>query len=349
MDAKKLGKKKRTNQRFYATMQREGLPVCTKLDRLLSIPMFLLSLAFLFTLGSLFHLTDGDLFSPLAQKQLILLGVLYVGINAEVLLHWHAGAKGLKRHLWYLVFPAFRLCPRDHLTGQNLWIPGLSWQQTNKDLEQYLLRVFSAPMIVIALLVLPVVGIEFFYADEIAASVWGWYVINACSGFIWVAFVFEFVVMLSSVEKRFKYCRQNWIDVAVILLPLVSFMGAARLGRLLKLKQLTRTAKIYRIRGLALRAWRAVVALEVIDTLLRRDPETRMEALKNKIKEREMEIQELTKRLNRLESKTRKNKFELKAPQMLSNDQHENENSMFMARIDEIEFCANEAALSATK
>lgn len=326
MDAKKWNQIGVNDQGKYY-LNWNGSQVCTRLDKLLCIPMFMLSMAFLLTLSSLFHLSDGDLSSPMSQKLLALLGVLYLTINAESLLHWRAGAKGLRRHFWYLLFPGFRLCPRDHLDGKHLWIPGLGWRNTNSDLEQYLSRMFSAPMIIIALLVLPVVGVEFVYAETIAANVWGWYVINACSGFIWVAFVFEFAIMFSVVDKRIKYCRQNWIDVAVILLPLVSFMGAARLGRLMKLKQLTRTAKIYRIRGLALRAWRAVVALEVVDTLLRRDPETRMESLRIKIKERELEIEDLNRRLHKLETKDRKNKFELKAPKASSNEcpDHEEE------------------------
>ena len=130
------------------------------------------------------------------------------------------------------------------------------------------------------------------------------FAIDSCSGFIWMAFVFEFVVMFSVVEKRLRYCRQNWIDVAVVLLPLVNFMGAARLGRLVKLKQLSRTAKIYRMRGLVLRTWRAIVALGVIDTLLRRDPEQRMDKLRIQIEEKQEEIEHLHKELARIQAKT---------------------------------------------
>ena len=119
-----------------------------------------------------------------------------------------------------------------------------------------------------------------------------------------MAFVFEFVVMFSVVEKRLRYCKQNWIDLAVVLLPLVNFMGAARLSRLVKLKQLSRTAKIYRMRGLILRSWRAIVALDVIDTLLRRDSEQRMEKLQNQIDEKQQEIEQLKIQMQRLESKT---------------------------------------------
>ena len=105
--------------------------------------------------------------------------------------------------------------------------------------------------------------------------------------------MFEFVVMVSVVERKLRYCKQNWIDLAIVLLPLVSFIGAARLARLVKLKQLSRTAKIYRMRGLALKTWRAVLTLNVIDKLLRRDDEYHIERLEGQIAEKELELQEL--------------------------------------------------------
>jgi voltage-gated potassium channel len=266
--------------------------------------MFLVSLLFLLITGALLHLTQGDLTSPLGVQLLIVLGFLYLLFVAETILHWRSGGNNLRQHARYLLMPMMRICPRDHVDGKSAWIPLIGWRSTSTDLEKFLARVFSGPMIVIALLVLPVVAIEFMYAEKIEDSPISKFAIDTCSGFIWMAFVFEFVVMFSVVEKRLRYCRQNWIDVAVVLLPLVSFMGAARLGRLVKLKQLSRTAKIYRMRGLALRSWRAIVALDVIDTLLRRDPEQRMDRLRAKIEEKQEEIDQLRRQLARIKDKS---------------------------------------------
>jgi len=277
---------------------------CSKWDRLLAVPMFLIALVFLLLTGALLHLTQGDLSSALGIKLLIVLGCLYLFFVAETIVHWRSGGSNLRQHFRYLLMPMMRLCPRDHVDGKSAWIPLIGWRTTSNDLEKYLSKVFSGPMIVIALLVLPVVGLEFMYAEKIADSPINKFAIDTCSGFIWMAFVFEFVVMFSIVEKRFRYCCKNWIDVAVVLLPLVSFMGAARLGRLVKLNQLTRTAKIYRIRGLAIRTWRAIVALDAIDMLMRRDAEQRMEKLQMRIDEKQQEIEHLQQQLAQLKSKT---------------------------------------------
>jgi len=273
----------------------------TRLDRILAVPMFIVSIGFLIGMAGLFHLTHGDFASPLAIKIFIGLGALYLVFVAEAIAHYRSGAANMRQHWRYLLMPILRICPRDHVSGQHAWIPGLGWRETSEKLETTLSRIFSAPMIIIALLVLPVVGAEFIYADKIALSAAVKNVISACSAFIWMAFVFEFVIMFSVVEKRVRYCRQNWIDIAVILLPLVSFLGAARLGRLMRLNQLSRTAKIYRMRGLAIRAWRAIVALDVLDKILRRDPEYRMDKLRVQIEEHEKEVAQLRARLAKLE------------------------------------------------
>lgn len=269
----------------------------TLLDRKLAIPMFIVGLSFLLLLGSFLHLAIGNYSDWLAISLLSGMGICYVLCGLEWLAHWRSGAKQLNQHWYYIILPFLRICPRDHDDGDRVWVPFVGWRRRTERLEKYLTRLFGGPMIIIALLVLPVVGLEFCLPKQIEARPWLQIALAISSALIWVAFVFEFVVMISVVKKKLVYCRKNWIDLAIVLLPLVSFIGAARLGRLMRLKQLTRTAKIYRMRGLALRSWRAIVALEVIDKLLRRDPVKVEERLLDQIKEKEREIEQLRSQL----------------------------------------------------
>lgn len=271
------------------------------LDRELAPGMFAVALAFLLITGAYLHLTEGHLFGSFGVSCLISLGVLYLLIVGETVVHWQAGSKNMRQHVRYLLLPILRLCPRDHIDGTRVWVPVIGWRKTTERFEHYLARIFSGPMIVVALLVLPVVAVEFIWFEQVSSDATWKFWINTCSGFIWMAFVFEFVVMVSVVERKVRYCKRNWIDLAIVLLPLISFIGAARLSRLVKLKQLARTARIYRIRGLALRTWRAVVTLNVIDTLLRRDGEYRMERLKEQIEEKQREIELLHQELKRIQ------------------------------------------------
>ena len=286
----------------------------THLDRELAPGMFAVALAFLLITGAYLHLTHGNLLHPFGVNCLIGLGVLYTLLIAETVVHIRAGSANMRQHVWFLFMPILRLCGRDHVDGTRIWIPFLGWRKSSKHLEEYLARIFSGPMILIALAVLPVVAIEFFWFEKIEASARWKFWIDTCSGFIWMAFVFEFVVMVSVVEKKLFYCRKNWIDLAIVLLPLVSFMGAARLGRLVKLKQLSRTAKIYRMRGLALRTWRAVVTLNVIDKILRRDATFQIDRLETLIAEKESELDALQQELTDLKAKNQSNSAAVDMP-----------------------------------
>ncbi|MEM9941176.1 MAG: hypothetical protein AAF939_06265 [Planctomycetota bacterium] len=290
-----------------ANQEENKISEIKKWDQRLAIPMFCFAFAFLLVLAAIFHLVDGDLQSRFATALLVILGVLWIPMILETALFWSLKSNQMRQHLIFILCPVMRLCPSDHITGEDRWIVGLGWRRRTAALEHYLYRIFSAPMIVIAISVLPVVGMEFFYSDYFATAAWLKYTIFTCSGLIWTAFAFEFVVMISVAEKKLNYCRVNWIDLAIVFLPIVSYLGAARMGRLLKLKQLTRTAKIYRMRGLALRTWRALLALDVIDMVLRRTPEAKMDRIEELIKEKEKEIAELKEQLSRVQAKNNQN------------------------------------------
>ena len=70
---------------------------------------------------------------------------------------------------------------------------------------------------------------------------------------VWTAFALEFVVMISVVDRKLRYCLQHWIDILVIVLPLIGFLRMLRLARLGRLNQLGRFTRLYRFRGSVLR------------------------------------------------------------------------------------------------
>ena len=206
------------------------------LDQRLSLPMFIASLLFLLLTGALVHLKEGHLLNTwMGTGCLLGLSLLYPLFVIETVLHYLAGSRSMRQHFWYLLMPIFRLCGRDHVDGSHVWLPRLGWQPIDRSLEKLLARRFSIPMIIIALLVLPVVILELFWAELIVNSSWLTFVLETATICIWMAFVFEFVVMISVTKRKLVYCRKNWIDLAIVLLPMLSFMRAARLGSALQL------------------------------------------------------------------------------------------------------------------
>lgn len=271
------------------------------LDQRLCLPMFTASLLFLLLAGALVHLKEGHLLNTwMGTGCLLGLSLLYPLFVIETVLHYLAGSRNMRQHFWYLLMPIFRLCGRDHVDGSHVWLPRLGWQPIDRSLEKLLARRFSIPMIIIALLVLPVVVLELFWAELIFNSPWLTFTLETATICIWMAFVFEFVVMISVTKRKLVYCRKNWIDLAIVLLPMLSFMRAARLGTAMQIQQLSRTARVYRLRGIALRTWRAFVTLDVLDMILRRDPSYRMEKLAEEIAEQTEELNHLKSELNRL-------------------------------------------------
>jgi voltage-gated potassium channel len=212
---------------------------------------------------------------------------------------------------WWLfcIAPPARLCARHRRNKQLIWFPRWGWQIVDRALQRRLERAFSVPMICIALLILPVLGLQAYYSERIVA----YPVLNAFlhfgTGLIWFAFAVEFIVMVSVAERRLDYCRKHWLDLIIILLPLVSFLRtlsfarASRLIKLGKLQQVTRLVRVYRVRGVAMRGFRALLLLEIVHRLLRTDPKKRIKKLEEKYNEKLHELEILRHDIEQLRRK----------------------------------------------
>ncbi len=192
--------------------------------------------------------------------------------------------------------PPLRLgTPSSAWSGQ-VWLPYLSWVHPSKLTTLTLTRFFGKPMIAIALLILPVLLLEYGFKSYVANHVWLQTVIHVATGFIWFAFTFEFILMVSVTDKKLKYIKTNWIDLAIILLPLISFLRsirALRLAKLAKVQQLAKMSRIYRMRGLGMKLFRALMLFEVVNRLLRITPEKRLAKLESLREEHLEELAEL--------------------------------------------------------
>jgi voltage-gated potassium channel len=258
--------------------------------------MFAASLLFLVCLAGTFHLSDH---LPLAQAVCQYgLFVLYPAFILEWLIHLSAGSQHTRQNLLFCFIPPLRLGARDHAEGKLVWLPGRGWAEVNRELQQKLEKAFSLPMIGIALMVLPLVLIEPPWSEQAADSKLVAFT-QPAAALIWLAFAFEFLLMISITERKVRYFKEHWIDVAVILLPLVTFLQVARLGRLARL---TRTARVYRMRGLLMRLYRAVLLLDVVDRLIRGDGEKRLARLQQQLLEKELEIEEIRREIQRLQA-----------------------------------------------
>jgi len=106
--------------------------------------------------------------------------------------------------------------------------------------------------------------------------------IHAATGFIWFAFTVEFIVMVSATDRKIAYIKKNWLDLAIILLPLISFLRgirALRLAKLAKVQQLAKMGRVYRMRGLGMKLLKALLLFEIVSRVLRITPEKKLQKL----------------------------------------------------------------------
>lgn len=273
-------------------------------DRRIAAEMFWLSAFSLLFLAGLLHLHD----KPEYQPVMIVCALGFLGIYPACWVDaiWggrHGSRQGRARWL-YCLLPPLRLGACDHATGKNIWLPGLGWQPVGRDLEERLDRASSVPMVLMALMVLPLIVVEYLWKERIDSDPLLSGLLNGAGGLIWFAFAGEFILRFSIAQSKWSYVRTHFIDLAIVLLPLFAFLQALRLGRLLRLQQLTRTARLYRLRGVALRAWRALLLIDAISRLINGPAEKRLVKLRATLVQKEQELADLRAEIAKLEAVT---------------------------------------------
>jgi len=203
------------------------------------------------------------------------------------------------------VVPPMRIAAPSAAHGGKIWLPNWGWRLPGKVLHANLAKAFGKPMILIALLILPILLIEYGLHSLVENNEWLQLVLHVCTGFIWCAFTIEFLIMFSATDKRLAYIKANWIDLVIILLPLVSFLRSfrvLRIARFAKVQKLAKMGRVFRVRGLAMKTMRALMLLGFVNRLLRITPEKRLNKLKALYEDQEEELAELKAEMDELET-----------------------------------------------
>ncbi len=278
--------------------------------------MFLLGFVFLLLVAALIHRTinSGVTESERDLAATILLAVWPVFIIEMV---WRIGqrdhTKPLRPQLRHAVLaclmPPWRMAFPDPQTGM-IWIPRMGWHLPGKELTERLEHAFAGPMVLVALMIMPVLGLEYLRSDEVQNTPELSIALDVGIGVIWVAFALEFILKASAHPKPLLFTKLNWLDLAIVLLPMVEFILAKwhmaplarllRAGQALSPEQLARMERLYRLRGVATEGWHALLLLNFIARLVGHTPEKRLKRLGEKIAELEEELSELEKDANSL-------------------------------------------------
>lgn len=206
------------------------------------------------------------------------------------------------RVLLVTLFPSWRMARVDPRTGL-IWVPRIGWQQPGKELFKRLELSFGGPMLLFAFLILPILVLEYLRGDIVRDTPALTLALDIGIAVVWVAFATEFIFKASAHPKPFRLAQERWLDVAIVVLPMLEFIltkwvDAAPLARLLRAgralspEQIARMQRLYRLQGLAMKAWHAALLLGGINRLLGYTPEKRLTQVEERIAELEEELKE---------------------------------------------------------
>lgn len=120
-------------------------------------------------------------------------------------------------------------------------------------------RRFEIPVLIAALLVVPVIYIE----EQVADPIW----LNVAligNWLIWLAFFLEYMVLVRVVDDKWTYTKSAWLDVAIIVFtfPLLpALLGSFRLLRMTRLARVARLLRLVRLAAVMTRGGAAARTL----------------------------------------------------------------------------------------
>ena len=213
---------------------------------------------------------------------------------------WH---QALQRGLLICLIPPFRMAISTFTPYESIWLPFMGWHRIDRQLFERMEKSFAMPMLVIGLMILPIIAAEFLLKERVVEIPYLAPSLEIGKAVIWLAFSTEFVLMVSIAERKLVYCKKNWIDLVIILLPLLAFLRGLQLLQATRIAWINKLIRVYRLRGLTHRAYRGLVVLEVLERIFHRDLHKRLAHLQLQVEQKEQEILHLHCKIQRIEEK----------------------------------------------
>ncbi|OYW74669.1 MAG: hypothetical protein B7Z37_16725 [Verrucomicrobia bacterium 12-59-8] len=203
----------------------------------------------------------------------------------------------LKRLLLTALLPPLRMITATSKPDGWLWLPGIGWKPVGVETSEQLEQKLALPMVILTLLVLPVLGAELTGGETMDNHPRMALATHLTTCVIWIGFTMEFLWMFAAAPVKLTYCLKNWINLVIILLPLVAFLRVLNLFRFTRMLRAGKLLRAYRLRGLWARLWRLALLFNLLERLQQRDPAKYCAALEKKIADLEEELAKLQAKL----------------------------------------------------
>lgn len=196
----------------------------------------------------------------------------------------------LRRLLLTALVPPLRMITASSTPRGWLWLPRAGWRPTGEATTEKLDQKLALPMVILTLLVLPVLGAELTGGETLENHPRMALATHFLTCLIWVGFTAEFIWMVAAAPDKPAYCLKHWINLVIILLPLVAFLRVLSMFRFARMIRAGKLLRAYRLRGLWTRLWRLALLLNLFERLQQRDPAKYCAALEKKIDGLEKEL-----------------------------------------------------------
>ena len=197
-----------------------------------------------------------------------------------------------------IIFPPSRLAIGSIDKSTLIWLPIANWTKVNPALELFLKKKFLIPILTLGLLMIPALLIEIKFNNQILEAFprldLAFY-LQTFHAMVWAGFALEFMVLISVTDDKKGYCVKNWMDILILVLPVVSFFRSFRVLRILKFNQL---AQSFRLKGSQAKIKEGLVLLDFIKRLgYLYNPELQIKRIKKKMLKNQQEKIELEKEM----------------------------------------------------
>jgi len=199
----------------------------------------------------------------------------------------------LRRLLLITLLPPLRMITASSKPHGWLWLPGIGWKPVGEVTSEQLEQKLALPMVILTLLVLPVLFAELTGGETLDNHPRMALATHLTTCVIWIGFTMEFLWMVAAAPNKLTYCLKNWINLVIILLPLVAFLRVLNLFRFTRMLRAGKLLRAYRLRGLWTRLWRLALLFNLLDRLQQRDPAKYCASLEKKIADLEEELAQL--------------------------------------------------------
>jgi len=213
--------------------------------------------------------------------------------------------------LFIVLFPPLHLAARRCHSVQYIWYFS-HWELVREALFEKIERQFLFWIVIILLIMSPFWIVELFFSYYLKEYILLQHVINIGNAIVWAVFVSEIIIEISITKKWQQYLIQHWVELLIILLPMLAFarfLRMAHLGSLSKLSFIQRmivsyTAKwqkllnIYRTRSTLNRLIRIFILVDVIRRWQqKRNPQQYLRRLQEQLNDKQQEIDDIKKKI----------------------------------------------------